>query len=406
MMRNVETVPLGRGSEGQQFLVGETLYLRGLEQVDAKRAVAWRGSLFPITAERAEELLKKDIPEQTRTRRETRLVACRIADDVPVGFALYNSWDVRTVDLSVGANVGLGPDAAMAVKAEILRIVGPWLLLEREKMVVWADVDVDEAPVVAAAEAIGMRPAARLREAYWRDGARHDHLLYEFLHPGWVEQLGDPRAADIMPESRDDARRTPRASVAVADPPPNAIMVGNRVYLRPVEIEDTEKMGLWSRQERETFFDDGRAAQSGLAFAHFTRKLAEEDPPSWIRFAIVLRDGDEYIGSNGLDGIDWIHRTAETESFIDRAEHRGGGLGTEAKHLLLEYAFDRLGLHMVRSYVFAPNTRSASALRKQGYRDAGRVRWAGFKDGKLADFFLFDLLAEEWRAARRAAEDA
>ncbi len=405
-MRNVEAVPTGRGSEGQQFLVGETLYLRGLEKVDAKRSTAWRGSLFPITAERAEELLKKDIPEQARPRRETRLVACRIADDAPVGFALYQSWDWRTVDLSVGADIGLGSDAAAAVKAEILRIVVPWLLLEREKMVVWLDVDAGEAPVVAAAEAVGMRPAARLREAYWRDGARRDHLIYEILHPSWVEQLGDPRLADVEPEIRDNARRTPRAAQSVAEPPPNAIMVGKRVYLRPVEIEDAEKIGLWSRQERETFFDDGRAAQSGLAFAHLTRKLAEDDPPSWVRFAIVLRDGDEYIGSNGLDSIDWIHRTAETESFIDRAEHRGGGLGTEAKHLLLEYAFERLGLHMIRSYVFAPNTRSASALRKQGYRDAGRLRWGAFKDGKLADFLLFDLLAEEWRAARRVAEEA
>ncbi len=402
-MRNAEAVPVGRGSEGQQFLIGETLYLRGLEQADAQRATAWRGSLFPITTERAEELLKKNIPEQARTRRETRLVACRIIDDVPVGFVLYQSWDWRTVDVSLGAHIGLGP-AAAAVKAEILCIVVPWLLLEREKMVVWVDVDADEAPVVAAAEAIGMHPAARLREAFWRDGARRDHLIYEVLHPSWVEQLGDPRAADSEPERRDDASRTPRAARAVADPPGKAIMVGERVYLRPVEIDDAEKVGLWSRQERETFFDDGRAAQSGLGFAHLTRKLAEDDPPSWIRFAIVLRDGDEYIGSNGLDGIDWVHRTAETESFIDRAEHRGGGLGTEAKHLLLEYAFERLGLHMVRSFVFAPNTRSASALRKQGYRDAGRLRWAAFKDGKLADFFLFDLLAEEWRAARRTAE--
>jgi len=106
------------------------------------------------------------------------------------------------------------------------------------------------------------------------------------------------------------------------------------------------------------------------------------------------------IGSNGLAGIDWLNRMAETETEIVRGEYRGGGYGTEAKHLLLEYGFAHLGLHMVWSQAWAFNTRSCEALRKQGYRDAGRLAWTGFKSGEMADDLVFDLLASEWRAAR------
>jgi len=123
-------------------------------------------------------------------------------------------------------------------------------------------------------------------------------------------------------------------------------------------------------------------------------------PPAWTRFAIVTLDGDIVIGSNGLASIDWINRTAETETEIVRPAYRGGGYGTEAKHLLLEYGFNLLGLHMVRSQAWAFNTRSCAALRKQGYRDAGRLAWTGMKSGEMADDLFFDLLAEEWRAAR------
>ena len=58
---------------------------------------------------------------------------------------------------------------------------------------------------------------------------------------------------------------------------------------------------------------------------------------------------------------------------------------------------------MVESWVLFPNTRSAAALRKQGYREAGRVNWLYPFEGGLGNFVAFDLLAEEWRAMPRKA---
>jgi RimJ/RimL family protein N-acetyltransferase len=93
-----------------------------------------------------------------------------------------------------------------------------------------------------------------------------------------------------------------------------------------------------------------------------------------------------------------VHRTAETETEIFQPRYRSTGLGTEAKHLLLDYAFDRLGLHMIYSFVGEANTRSAAALRKQGYRDAGYAAWITLMPGSMRGYLIFDLLASEWRA--------
>jgi RimJ/RimL family protein N-acetyltransferase len=390
-----------RGSEGQTFLVGPTLYLRGIELEDAKTGAAWYPSSFPLPSEVLEERLNKEVPEGMR-KTEYRLVACRRRDDRPVGSVWYGIHGWRSAETMVHADPALGAEARAAIKAEIVGLVVPYLVMERDLMVVWFDAEADESTVEGTAAEIGMRKAFRLREALLCDGVRRDLICYEALHPAWIARLGLPPEGVEGPVEREVRLPAPRVFPSLGgDPPTGAIMVGERVYLRAIEIDDAEEMARWSRREPETFFDNGRPVRSPIAFADFHRKLAEDDPPGRVRFAICLRENDEVIGSNGLDDLDWIGRTAETETEIVDPAYRGGGYGTEAKHLLLAYAFERLGLHMVKSYAWEFNTRSAAALRKQGYREAGYVAWVGLKDGDFAGDRVFDLLASEWQAARR-----
>ncbi len=178
-------------------------------------------------------------------------------------------------------------------------------------------------------------------------------------------------------------------------------MASDRLALRPLETGDAAAAARSTIQETEDSFGEGRIPGSPLLYAKWWGGHGEQVTPEEVQFAVVLRETGEAIGDNGLYNLDWVGRTAETGSFIYKPEHRGAGLGTEAKHLLLEYAFNRLGLHAIWSWVLVANTRSAAALRKQGYRDAGRIDWIGVGRGEFQSAFLFDLLAAEWRAARR-----
>jgi RimJ/RimL family protein N-acetyltransferase len=390
-----------RRSEGQTFLVGPTLYLRGIEIDDAQTGAAWYPSPFPLPRVVLEERLKEDVPKAAR-KGEYRYVACRRSDDRPLGSAHCHIEGWRWADTSVHADPALRPQARAAIEAEIVGLLIPYLVMERDLMVVWLDAEADHPVMEATVAEIGMRRAFRLREALWREGRRRDLVCYEALHPAWVARLGMPPEGVAGPVEREVRAPAPRTFPALeGDPPPNALMVGDRLYLRAVEEEDAQVFADWSRRETETFFDNGRPLRSPISTAALHRALAEEDPPEWVRFAICLRENNEVIGANGIEGIDWVHRTGETETEIIRAEYRGGGYGTEAKHLLLAYAFERLGLHMVKSFVWEPNGRSAAALRKQGYRDAGYGAWTGLKDGEFVGDYVFDLLAAEWQAARR-----
>jgi RimJ/RimL family protein N-acetyltransferase len=182
----------------------------------------------------------------------------------------------------------------------------------------------------------------------------------------------------------------------------NAVMIGERVYLRPLELGDAEELARHAAVETETFFDDGRVPFSPLSFEHWIADLYKQQPPSEIEFAVCVREDDRFLGMVGVEGIDWVNRTGETGSYLGLPENRGKGYGTEAKHLLLEYCFDRIQLEMLHSMVWEPNTRSAAALRKQGYQPAGRMSHPVSREGVYHDFLMFDLSREEWLAARDA----
>ena len=396
---NGQETPKPKGWEGQTFLVGEEVYVRGIEEGDAKAVTAWRDSLFPASTARAETIIKEDLPKEWGQRKNTMMLV-RKADDRVVGSVVTHSGWPPGTDVSFRIDPLIGNAAKL--KADAIALVIPWLAEENQKPVLWIEVSSDEAEAIAAAEKIGMRQTARFREALWRQGQRRDIVAFEYLNPKWIATLGDPNEVELERSGTGQPRPVIPSVTLDGDPPPQAVMVGRRVYLRALQKEDAEHIARWSRQETETFWDAGRFVRSPVGIQHWTQEEQKEDPPSHVWWAVCLRENDELIGQVGLIDLDLINRFAETGSEINRPEYRGGGYGSEAKHLLLEYSFERLNLHMVRSYVIFPNTRSAAALRKQGYKEAGRFNWGYNLNGSYGNVVVFDLLAEEWRAMPRA----
>lgn len=390
--------PRTPGCEGQTFLVGELVYLRGMEVADGKFVTSWRDSLFPVSTDRGEEIIKQDLPKQMQQRKHT-LAIVRKSDDRVVGSVIAQYWGAAAF-LTVHVDPVLG-EAGAKLKADAIAAMVPWTIEENQRAITFLELAANEETVIAEAGRIGMRQSACFRQALLRDGRRIDLLLFEYLSAAWVKTLGDPADAPLERTGTGRGAPVPVKVTAECDPPPHAFMVGKRVYLRPLQKEDADLEARYSRQETELFWDNGRFVRSPVILRHFAEEMQKENVPSDYFFAVCRRENDEFIGSVGLIDLDLVNGFAETGSEIQRPEYRGRGYGSEAKQLLLEYSFDRLGLHMVRSFVIFPNTRSAAALRKQGYREAGRFHWAFPTAGGFGNMVVFDLLADEWRALPR-----
>ena len=398
-----ETPTPGTGHVGQTFLVGEEIYLRGLESTDAKLAMSWRRTLWPVSPEATESWISDDL---VKSRDSQEFAIVRIADDRIVGSVMVHQggphhWLDATNDALLG-------ERGLRWKGQAVAMIADWLVNERGQPVAFYQLPADEPATIAELERAGMTQGARFREMYDRNGSRVDRVTYELFGQAWIDRLGDPREMPLERTGTGEARPVPpQVDLGTSDPPANAMMVGSRVYLRPEDPKIDPPVSVWqARQETETFFDIGRHLNSAVRLEGWIKDHEKGDLPSWITFTVCLRETDEPIGWVGLIDVDYQHRFAETGSFFGHPDYRGSGYGSEAKQLLLEFAFERLGLHMLQSWVFFANTRSAAALRKQGYTEAGRIHWAYPFNGGLDNFVAFDVLGEEWRAMPRKAWDA
>lgn len=174
---------------------------------------------------------------------------------------------------------------------------------------------------------------------------------------------------------------------------------GDRLYLRAIEEGDLRSAQRWVNDPETRRFLGRVTPLDAIAERKWHEGRSRSACPSDIVFAVVLKEGDRYIGNIGLHGIDWINGVATTGSVIGEADCRSRGYGTEAKMLMLKYAFDDLRLERIESRVLASNGRSLRALEKQGYKVEGVIRKRFVRNGVRVDEIYLGLLREDFEVA-------
>lgn len=128
---------------------------------------------------------------------------------------------------------------------------------------------------------------------------------------------------------------------------------------------------------------------------------AELQDPHSVYFLIYAQDRWRAIGVTSLTAIDFRRGTATFRMLIGDAADRGVGFGTEVTRLMLDHAFNVLGLHNVMLNVFAFNPAGIRAYGKAGFREIGRRRECVPRDGKLWDEVFMECLSTEFRNPTR-----
>ena len=179
----------------------------------------------------------------------------------------------------------------------------------------------------------------------------------------------------------------------------NPFLIGEKLYLRPLERSDANQLSTWiNNREVTRFLKSHRPMnlQSEEEFIEQTRTSKQE-----VVFGIATKDNDRFIGCTGLHGFDQVNRHCFFGIMIGDTTNWGKGYGTEATRLVTKYAFESLNFNRVWLHVYDFNERGVKAYEKVGFKKEGVLRQHTYREGRYHDVLSMGILRSDWEEAQR-----
>jgi RimJ/RimL family protein N-acetyltransferase len=183
----------------------------------------------------------------------------------------------------------------------------------------------------------------------------------------------------------------------------NAFLVGERLYLRPLDESDVgdDYVGWLNDPEVTRFLETGRWPTSAESVRAWVRRF--DGSRSDLAFAIVDRASEAHVGNVTLNHIHPVHRTADTGLMLGRKDFWGKGYAREAWSLVIDHGFRRLNLRKIVAGVVAGNDASLAVLRSLGFALEGTLRHEFWVEGEYRDGLRLGLLPGEFIRERGGA---
>ncbi len=173
-----------------------------------------------------------------------------------------------------------------------------------------------------------------------------------------------------------------------------------RVYLRAFEPDDYKATLCWHNDNK---IWDMVGSPKYYVSSEYEKKWISDAiwSKDQIKLGICLKESNELIGFGSIIDIDWINRTAHCPSMIGAREYWGKGLASEARMLLLHFAFRERGFKRIWAVILESNIASIRMCEKCGYKSEGILRSSIFKNGSYHNQVLMSILREEFDSLLR-----
>jgi RimJ/RimL family protein N-acetyltransferase len=174
---------------------------------------------------------------------------------------------------------------------------------------------------------------------------------------------------------------------------------GKHVTLRELRSSDAASLfALLTTDEVARFISPPPTTIEGferfIAWAHEQRLSG-----AYVCFAVTLQGFDTAIGIFQVRQHDTGFNTAEW-GFALGSAFWGTGIFTESAKLVVEFAFETLGVRRLEARAAVLNGRGNGALLKLGAVQECVLRKSFVKNGQVLDQVLYAILEDDWRAMR------
>jgi RimJ/RimL family protein N-acetyltransferase len=177
---------------------------------------------------------------------------------------------------------------------------------------------------------------------------------------------------------------------------------GRQVLLRELRASDAASLfAMLTTEEVARFISPPPSSVEGFErFIAWTQR--QRSAGTYACFAITLRGFDTAIGIFQLRDLAAGFQTAEW-GFAIGSPFWGTGIFQEGAELVLDFAFETLGVHRLEARAAVRNGRGNGALQKLGAVQECVLRKSFFRDGQYLDQVLYAMIDVDWRHSRELA---
>jgi len=172
---------------------------------------------------------------------------------------------------------------------------------------------------------------------------------------------------------------------------------GRQVVLRELRASDAPSLfALLTTEEVSRFISPPPSTVEGFErFIAWT--LRQRTAGAYVCFAVTLKGYDTAIGIFQVRQLEPGFGTAEW-GFAIGSDFWGTGVFQEGAELVLDFAFETLGVHRLEARAAVLNGRGNGALQKLGAVQEAVLRRSFHHNGQYLDQALYTILDQDWFA--------
>ena len=182
-----------------------------------------------------------------------------------------------------------------------------------------------------------------------------------------------------------------------------------RIYLRPITLEDGPMIVKWRNTPKvaaHCLNQKPITLESNEQFFH-----EHVETGHYLQFIVERIDEDSYVASYPiatvyLKDIDRTNKRCELCIFTSNDDEWNSNSQSIAVRMLLDKAFNELGMHKVYSYAFYKFLNEASLLKRAGFNtEAVLKNEAVNAKGEFEDIVRFGITEDEWKHVEKDQEE-
>jgi RimJ/RimL family protein N-acetyltransferase len=172
------------------------------------------------------------------------------------------------------------------------------------------------------------------------------------------------------------------------------VLQAKGITLRELRVSDASSLlALLTTEEVTRFISPPPTTVEGFErFIQWAQR--EREAGRYVCFAVVPAGSDTAVGLFQIRQLDPTFGTAEW-GFALGSAFWGSGLFVSGAELMIDFAFDVIGVHRLEARAAVENGRGNGALRKMGAVQEGILRRSFLRNGRFLDQALWTILPED-----------